>query len=62
MEEPLSDLVVKAASYEAVANVFELDGTELAVGCQSLEFGDKVEFVFACLLGTAMELGAGFDD
>ena len=62
LEESLSDLVVKAASDEAVATVFELDGTEFAVVCQSLELGDKVEYVVACLLGTAMKLGVGVDD
>ena len=55
-------LVIKAASDKAVTNVFELHGTKLAVGCLSHEFGNKVENVFACLLGTAIKLGAGEDD
>ena len=32
LEESLSDLIVEVASAETVANVFELDGTELPVG------------------------------
>ena len=62
MAESLSDLFVEAASDGAVANVLELESTELAVGCQSLELGDKVEDVLASLFGTAMELGAGVND
>ena len=33
LEESLSDLVVNTARDEAVANVFEFEGTERAVGC-----------------------------
>ena len=62
MEEPLSDLLVEAASDEEVANEFELGGTVLAVNCQSLELGDEVEDVFACLLRTAVEFGESIDD
>ena len=61
-EKPLSDLVVVAASDEAVANEFEFDGTVFAVGGQSLELGDEVDDIFAGLLRTTMKFGSCVND
>ena len=62
LKEPLLDLLVETASDEAVTNEFELDGTVLAVGCQSLELGYEVEDVFACFLRSAVKFCASVDD
>ena len=62
LEESLSDLVVVAASDEAVANEFELNGTIFTKGGQSLELCVEVEDVFAWLLRTAVKFGARVDD
>ena len=47
LEEPLSNIVVVAASDEAIWNEFELDGTVFALGGQSLEFGYEIEDILA---------------
>ena len=60
LEKSLKNFVVEATSDEAVMDVFVIDNFKLT-GCQSLELGDEVGDVFACLLKTSATFNVGVD-